>query len=165
MTKDENKLLAFDCEVFPNYWLVIFKNVATSKVARIDSINLEGVEKIKRILSKYTFFGWNSLHYDILILDAITKEYEPKALYNLSYKIIHENYTDYDTPLKYPNHFDIMKYVNGRIGLKTSGCRIHTETIQDIPIDPTDEISRDDRITVAEYCENDVDITIEMFNL
>src|SRR5882757_5621764 len=56
-----------DCEVYPNYFLVAFKDIITKKVIIIETGNLNSA-KLAWIMNSYRTIGFNSLKFDIPLI-------------------------------------------------------------------------------------------------
>src|SRR5699024_6014574 len=62
-------------------------------------------------------------------------------------------------------HFDISEPAPGvRVSLKLYGGRMNSHTLQDLPIEPGTILTSQQMADIAEYCINDLDTTIELYN-
>jgi hypothetical protein len=62
------------------------------------------------------------------------------------------------------NHIDLIEVAPGvQVGLKLYGGRMHTQTLQDLPIEPDASITPDQRETLRLYCGNDLTQTAELY--
>lgn len=175
MMKD---LVTLDCESYPNYFLVAFKNINNHKTV---SIEIKGEDtcltdydktKLNTIMHKKTTFGFNSLNYDIPVILYALKQKTAREIHELSDYIINNNSPSWKTmqvhslvvPTGY-KHFDLSEPAPGvRVSLKLYGGRMNSRTLQDLPIEPGTILTRQQMTDIAEYCTNDLDTTIELYN-
>ena len=165
-------ILVFDLEVYKNYLLVAFKNIATGNVVcfeRTEDQDLD-IAKLYRILSAYTLVGFNSNHFDLPVLAmAMTgaSNADIKAVCDdiivggkKSWEIYRErNLTQFDEL----DHIDIIEVAPGFIGLKQYGGRLHAQTLQDLPIEPGASIAMEERQLLCQYCANDLALTQQLY--
>ncbi len=172
-----NDLVVLDCEVYPNYFLVAFKNINNGKTV---SIEIKGEDtcltdydktKLNTIMHKKTTFGFNSRNYDMPIILYALKQKTAREIYELSNFIIEGNNPSWKTmqahslvvPTGY-KHFDIQEPAPGvRVSLKLYGGRMNSRTLQDLPIEPGTILTEQQMADIAEYCINDLDTTIELY--
>ena len=57
------------------------------------------------------------------------------------------------------NHIDLIEVCPLQGSLKLYGARLHCKTIQDLPYDPSTELSYDEAQTVKDYLNNDLAVT------
>lgn len=171
--------IVLDCEVYPNYTLFAFKNIDNQKVITIE---LKGANShldnnqwktLNTIMRTKTTFGFNSRNYDMpIILYALQKK-TAYQIFQLSSYIIKENTTGWMTMQKFNlnwdkdeiNHFDIQEPSPGvQVSLKLYGARLHSKTLQDLPIEPESVLSEEDMDNIKLYCLNDLNTTIDLFN-
>ena len=109
-----DNFVVLDCEVYPNYFLVAFKNIFNKKVVLIDIVgensflNDENTNQLKMIMSKRTTFGFNSRNYDIPVILYALKQKTCEEIYNLSGFIINNNSVGWMTMRKF-NLFNLDK--------------------------------------------------------
>lgn len=171
------KLITLDIETFPNYFLIAFKSIDTGKIItfEIKDINdkfseLE-TQKILSILNKYETFGFNSLNFDMPIITASLKGYTAYKLNQLSNSVIIDNMRPWQV-LNQLNlkeldvkHFDLKEVAVGvGVSLKLYGGRLHSKRLQDLPIEPNTTLSKRDMQAIKDYCINDLDINIDLYN-
>lgn len=171
-------LVVLDCEVYPNYTLFAFKNITNSKVVTIEMkgentiLSTEDCQKLALILKSRTTFGFNSNNYDIPIILYALKSKTCKEIYHLSNYIIDTNNPGWKTIDKFNlrtsfkyKHIDIKEVAPGvAISLKLYGGRIHSDRLQDLPIEPGSILSEKDMKDTLTYCINDLDTTIDLYN-
>jgi len=171
------KLIAFDIEVLPNYFLIVFKGVETGKELIIDmfgddaTLSREQRNRINHMLKKYTSFGFNSLNYDMPIVEYALKGATCNEIYKLSKNIVENSVPHWMT---YNNlgfehnsnydHFDLKEPAPAvMISLKNYGTRIGSKRLQEFYLDPHQKIDKDAVKGLKSYCINDVDVTIDLY--
>lgn len=163
-SNEDAKLIFYDCEVFPNLFLVNWKMQGEGKpVVRMINPKPEEIEE----LIKFKLVGFNCRSYDNHILYARMMGYSNEQLYNLSQKIINSKKGDKDNGkfggaynLSYTDVYDfaakkqsLKKWeIELGIGHKELGL-------------PWDQPVPEEKWTmVAEYCDWDVISTEKVFN-
>lgn len=170
-------LVVLDCEVYPNFFLAAFKNISNGKAVTIEirgentCLSDHDRTKLNTIMHKKTTFGFNSLNYDIPVILYALKQKTAKEIHALSNFIINNNSPSWKTmkahdlvmPTGY-KHFDISEPAPGvRVSLKLYGGRMNSQTLQDLPIEPGTILTIQQMTDIAEYCINDLDTTIELY--
>jgi DNA polymerase elongation subunit (family B) len=157
-----------DTEVYPNYFLALFKDIASGKFRSFEMH--EGVEldcdALFRTMRAHTTISFNGLGYDLFILAAAVKGASCAELKALSDAIIKSNLPSWrvarDKGVRIPkgwDHIDLIEVAPGKASLKVYGGRMHAPTMQDLPIAPDDLISPEQREQLRVYCKNDVNTT------
>ena len=169
------KNIAFDIEVLPNYFLIVFYRIedgTTIHIATSTQLTPDEIKSIKTILDRYHVIGFNSLRYDLPIIMYALRGYSVSTLYKVSCSIVENDvikpykYNELKSFVQNMNHQDLMFLQNQRISLKTLGARIHVDNIMDMPIDPHIPIDLDDKTVIDNllyYCINDCKITGEVW--
>jgi hypothetical protein len=174
-----DNVIGVDLETFKNYFLINFKKVSTGKTIKYELFGQDSffssdqIKNIKFLLGKYNVFGFNSLSFDIPILLQSLKQKPTLDLFNMGQDIIQNSLRDWQTYKKYSiqkpqflKHFDIKDVLPGTgISLKLYASRIGFKTIQDLPYEPDLELSFDQTDVIKKYCDNDLDITIALYNI
>lgn len=177
LNNDKKSVIVLDCEVYPNYFLVAFKNIDNNKTS---SIEIRGntsalpemqIRKLRSILTKRVTFGFNSNNYDIPILLYVLKGKSPEEIHKLSDKIINGNQPGWMTMNQFDlvkptgmDHFDIAEPAPGvKVSLKLYGGRMNSQRLQDLPIAPGTILSEQEMDDIHEYCINDLDTTIDLY--
>jgi hypothetical protein len=160
--------VVMDTEVFKDYFLVSFLNVDSGRIRHLEMYEGQAlhVDVLSMIFKKYRIVTFNGIHFDLPIL---AKAMEPGAT-TQSIKDICDaiivtgrKYWQLDLEIPECDHIDLIEVAPGRASLKAYGARMHAPTLQDLPIDPSDSISPDDRALLREYCENDLRTTAQLF--
>jgi len=177
--KDRNPHpVVFDVECYPNYFLVAFKNPANNKLLKVDvresskGLTLEQQKKLRTAMCTRTTFGYNSNGYDIPMILAALEGLNCEKLKALSDRIVKSDLHQWQALKKLDlqldprfNTFDLMQVAPGVFtSLKLYGGRLHSKKLQDLPYDPSIELTDEQMDHVSEYCENDLDTTIDLYN-
>lgn len=172
-----NDLIVLDCEVYPNYFLAAFKSVNNNKVVTIEikgaanKLSKHDATKLNTIMTKKTTFGYNSNNYDMPIVLYALQGRTAKEICDLSNFIIEGNNPSWITMQKYSltkpqayKHFDIEQPAPAvMVSLKLYGGRMHSHTLQDLPIEPNSVLTEQNMVDMLTYCINDLDTTIELY--
>lgn len=160
-------MLIIDCEVYANYFLVMFKNIDTGKAAAFDMFEGQAlnVKRVKELMAGNTTVSFNGNAYDLpVIADAIAGA-SCKRLKKLSDDLIKSKLPAWrvvrDNKIHIPawDHIDLIEVAPGKASLKIYGGRMNARKMQDLPIAPGDAISPEQREQLKTYCLNDVDTT------
>lgn len=151
------KLIFYDFEVFKHDWLVVFKENDNFVVIINDK------EKLKEYINKNEksiFIGFNNYNYDDIILAGLLLDKDP---YRLSKSII--NGTKPRLKLNIIT-LDVMQELALGVGLKSSEANMG-KSIVETPIDFNldRKLTKNELEEVVKYCKNDVDSTLELFEL
>ena len=172
------KLVVLDIEVLPNYFLVAFKGVESKKLYTIEMYGENACltqtqrSKLHSIMSDYTTFGFNSVKYDLPMINyALCKGTTCKQLHSTSKDIIEKNQPDWMTyrnldiePRNF-DHFDISEPSPAvMISLKNYGTRVGSKKLWEFFVDPHEPIDKATQIKMKEYCENDLDVTLDLYH-
>jgi len=171
------KLICLDIEVLPNYFLIAVKGLESGKLLTMDmygehsSLTIEQRRKLTTLLLKYTSFGFNSTKYDMPIINYVLQGRTCSEIHKMSKVIIEKNMPDWMTYREYNltpkpfDHFDICEPSPAvMISLKNYGTRVGSKKLQEFYLDPHKPISVDEKQDLIGYCENDLDVTIDLYN-
>ena len=161
---EDAKLIFYDCEVFPNLFLVNWKMQGEGKpVVRMINPKPEEIEE----LIKFKLVGFNCRSYDNHILYARMMGYSNEQLYSLSQKIINSKKGDKDNG-KFGGAYnlsytDVYDFAAKKQSLKKWEIELGIHH-QELGL-PWDQPVPEEKWTkVAEYCDNDVISTEAVFN-
>jgi hypothetical protein len=162
ITAREERVVFFDCEVYPNLFVVCWKyhGEDTSIVRMIDPSPAE----VERLLTNFKLVGFNNRGYDNHILWARMLGASVEDLYKLSQKIIVEN----DDNAKYgeawsASYADVYDFSSDKKTLKKWQIELGIHHVEmDIPWDQP--VKQEDIIRVVDYCCNDVLSLEAVFN-
>ena len=158
---DDNPIVFFDVEVYPNLLVICWKVQGSADVARMVNPTPDEVAE----LFKYKLVGFNNRRYDNHILYARYMGYSLEGIYDLSQKIITEGNSNQHLFGEAYNlsYTDIYDFSSKKQGLKKFQIELgihHSEL--NFPWDqPVDEKLWDQ---VVEYCVNDVISTEAVFD-
>lgn len=171
------KLIALDIECLPNYFLVSVKGVESGNVLNFEaygekaSLSKADIDKLKSVLRSRTSFGFNSNKYDMPMIAYALTGARCDQLHKVSVKIIEKNTPEWmtmrDLGIEYPtmDHFDISEPSPAvMISLKNYGTRIGSKVLWEFFVDPHKPIDEETRDKMRLYCENDLDVTIDLYN-
>ena len=160
-------MLIIDCEVYANYFLVMFKNIDTGKSAAFDMFEGQvlNIKRVKELMAGDTTVSFNGNAYDLpVIADAIAGA-SCERLKKLSDDLIKSKLPAWriarDNKIHIPawDHIDLIEVAPGKASLKIYGGRMNARKMQDLPIAPADLISPAQREQLRLYCLNDLDTT------
>lgn len=165
----QKQQLFFDTECYPNYFLIVFKDLKGNEECFVkDENNVLPVARIRKLLETRQTIGFNSRMYDIPMITYALSGVSNSLLKEMSDRIINESV--YNTLCEYQlwcpkeyDHIDIINVAIGKNGLKMYGARINTPYLQDLPYDPSASLSKEDKAIIKKYCSNDVDITKNLY--
>lgn len=158
--EDDRPITFFDVEVFPNLFLIVYKERGNPKKHTL--INPEPY-LIEDLMSK-KLVGFNNVNYDNYMLYAASLGYSAEALYNLSKRIINNDPNIGMYEAKNISHTDIYDFASAQhkkslkkweIELGIHHMELGFDWDQPVPPDKWDK--------VGEYCGNDVDATEAVF--
>lgn len=165
--------LVMDIECYKDYFLVMFRRVDTEAVRAYEMFDGQrlNTEELRRIMSTYRVVTFNGDGYDIPMLNYALRGANCQQMKDASDAIIvgnlrgwqFEQQYDLKRPLEW-DHVDLIEVAFGQGSLKLYGGRLHSQRLQDLPIEPDASISPSDREKLRKYCENDLQTTIDLWN-
>ena len=161
---DSDELVFFDCEVFPNLFLVNWKVAGEGKPV-VRMINPKPVD-IENLL-RFKLVGYNVRRYDSHMLYACLMGYDNQQLYNLSQKIINAEKGNRNAAFFSEaynlSYTDIYDFAAKKQSLKKWEIELGL-THKELGL-PWDEPVPEERWEeVAAYCDNDVLASEAVFN-
>ena len=154
-----DELVFFDVEVFPNLFLVNWKVKGNPVVHRMINPTPEEIEA----LCEMRLIGFNCRKYDNHILYARTLGFNNTKLYDLSKRIIENSVTAGFVEAYNLSYTDVYDFAATKMSLKKWEIELGLHH-QELGL-PWDENVPEERWEeVAEYCDNDVIATEEVFN-
>lgn len=159
---EEDTIVFFDVEVFPNLFLVNWKIQGEGKkCVRMINPTPKDIEE----LFKFKLVGFNCRRYDNHILYARYIGYNNEQLYNLSQKIINGSKNAMFGEAYNISYTDVYDFASA--GNKKSLKKFEIELgihHQELGLPWDQPVSEDKWIQVAEYCDNDVIATEAVFD-
>lgn len=166
--------LAMDIECYRNYFLVMFRKVDGDVVRYYEMFDGQklNIMEIKRILREFRVVTFNGNSYDMCILMLALTGVDCAKLKEASDAIIvgqlrnwqFEQQFNVKVPA-YVDHIDLIEVAFGQGSLKLYAGRLHSKRLQDLPIEPSADITVEQRAELRDYCGNsDLVATIDLFN-
>jgi hypothetical protein len=177
------RILFFDIEIYPNYFLLVVYDPYKKEhyifqlweVNNVVAINdLFKLFKFLELEKNSYFCGYNSLGYDMNILTGIIKE---KLTTNEQIKDFNDRLINSEWPIYRENDLcnktlDLMLVNNygprsaKSTSLKKLEFNLRKKKIQDLPYHFNDVLTKEIQIAdVIKYCKYDVEVTLDIFNL
>lgn len=161
-------IVFFDCEVFPNLFLINWKYAGEDKKC-VRMIN-PSPKEVEDLYTKYNLIGYNCRRYDNHILYARSIGYSIEELYQLSKKIVNKDKNDSDRNcffqeaynLSYTDVYD-FEVGDNRMSLKRWEVELGIHH-QELEFDWNQPVPEEKWVEVAEYCDNDVISTEKVFD-
>lgn len=160
----------YDTECYPNYWLLKFKfetGITYSfQLLEGQTFTREQKQSILNMFDLFTTVSFNGNYYDVPMITAALNGYDPQQLKMINDKIIVEKVKPWELNLpewKPRDHIDIMEVAPGAGSQKQYAGRIHCQKMQDLPYDPSRELTPEEIVEVDKYCDNDLSVLYELF--
>jgi len=149
--KMDGPLVFFDCEVYPNLFVICWKKFQDDTVTRMINPTSSEVEALFR----FKLVGFNNRRYDNHILYARFMGYDNETLFKLSQKIINNNVGATFGEAYNLSYADVWDFSSKKQGLKKWEVELGHPYMEldfpwEEPVDPSEWIR------VEEYCVNDV---------
>ena len=152
-------IVFFDCEVFPNLFLVNWKFAGEDKpVNRLINPSPTDIEK----LTQYRLIGFNNRKYDNHMLWACMLGWNTEQLYALSNRIINDHMGFFGEAYNL-SYTDIFDFSSKKQGLKKFEIELGIHH-QELGLPWNQPVPEEKWKQVAEYCDNDVIATEAVFN-
>jgi len=173
----DKKLNIYDLETYPNFFLTVFKCIATGNYhyfeisdRKSDQINLKKFlnEQVKGLI------GFNNLNFDYPVLhNTILKSNKlltAQEIYKEVETIINTKYSAiWDNQIKIPQldlyriwHYDNK---NKSTSLKWLEFAMRLPNVEDLPYKPGTILTFDQMDEIISYCKNDIEATEKFYNL
>ena len=165
-TDAEGELVFFDCEVFPNLFLINWKVAGEGKpVVRMINPKPKDIENLLR----FKLVGFNCRRYDNHMLYACLLGYDNEQLYNLSQKLVNSPKGESNKylfgeayNLSYTDVYDFAS-AGHKMSLKKWEVELGIHH-QELGLPWDKPVPEEMWEKVAEYCDNDVIATEAVFN-
>jgi len=165
-------MLVLDCEVYTDYFLIMFKNIESGRYASYEMFDGQELHRSRviQLMKEHTTVSFNGLGYDIHIISAAVAGWPCDALKRFSDEIIKSKMPAWSIAKSNGlrvthdwDHIDVIDVAPGKAGLKIYGGRMGAPKLQDLPIPPEASISPEDRLLLKRYCKNDLDTTETLY--
>ena len=160
----DGDLVFFDCEVFPNLFLVNWKVAGEGKpVVRMINPKPHEIEN----LLKFKLVGFNNLAYDNQMIYACLMGYTNEQLYNLSTRLVSKD-REVSRKAKFSEAYnlsytDVYDFATKKQSLKKWEIELGIHH-QELGLPWDKPVPEEMWQKVAEYCDNDVIATEAVFN-
>lgn len=164
------KVVVFDTEVYPNWYYLAFRDVTKDTTTAFE--HPLDLEKIRKILQTYRVVGFNSKNYDLPLLMLALKGASVEQLKKASDRIIIHDLKPWHFEREFNvnlnddaiDHIDLMEVAPLTGSLKAYGGRMHSRSLQDLPLPPGSVVSEGEKEILRRYCQNDLQITLDLYN-
>lgn len=160
-----------DIECFRNYFLAKFRCINTGRIREYEKFNDSPLDRqgIARIIRQYRIVTFNGNHYDILMLCLAMTGASNEELKQASDRIILGKLRPWQfcdlygiTIPSHLDHIDLIEVAPGQVGLKLYGGRMHSQRLEDLPLDPDAIVTEADLPRIRYYCGNDLLLTVDL---
>jgi len=173
----QNEPIVFDLELLGAddniSFLFAAKHLPTGKVFKVWGDDEIGLDKVQALINnpKYVWVSFNGLRFDAPVLAAVLGGRSLSEVKRMANEIITSNkapwmsYRDYLLePLTF-DHIDLIEVAPGvMVNLKLYSARMGMKSLIDLPYRHDTKLTEEQRAVVAEYCENDLAVTEELWN-
>lgn len=152
----------FDIEVYRNYFLIAFRNVDTQEVTTFEMYDGHPMDlkALKRHMATRRLVSFNGKRFDAPLVALALTGADCGLLKKGANTIINLNIQPWQFEdrfgCKIPDwdHIDLFDVAPGMASLKIYAGRLHSRRLQDLPIDPEDDIDPIAREMLFDYCVN-----------
>ena len=167
MNLKTGSLMVFDLESYVNLFVVRFKHLETGKYITFEEnpINTYNKQKLSWILWNFCIIGFNSISFDIPLIALAIEGMQAPEIKTVVDRIIRgelkywEIKKEFNINLPEVNHIDLIEVCPLQGSLKLYGARLHCKTIQDLPYEPSTQLTYDEAQNVKAYLNNDLAVT------
>jgi hypothetical protein len=171
IARQQHQELITDVECYANYFLVVFTNLVTGKIALVEE--WEGGPpldraKLKWLLENFTCVTFNGINYDLPMCEMAVHGLSLLKLKQASDQIILEELRGSDirrknkAPAIKCDHIDLIEVAPLFASLKGYAGRMHARKMQDLPFHPATILSPEQIAIVRWYCVNDTHNTAHL---
>ena len=168
----EKTVITCDVECYKNYFLVTLYRVSDGATVFFDmhndSLKPCALENLRAMLSRYTVVTYNGNYYDLPLIYMFISGCNNSTLKEYSDRLINEKIKTWEIEKIYKDisidTIDLIDLCPLKATLKIYGGRLHTKTMQDLPLPPDAVIPQEKINTIRKYCQNDTRITAELYN-
>ncbi len=151
----------FDIEVYINYFLIAFRNVDTDEVTTFEQypgVTLDRAALRKHMLTR-RLVSFNGKRFDAPLAALALTGASCEDLKRAANAIINRNLQPWQFENEFPcsipadwDHIDLFDVAPGIASLKIYAGRLHSERLQDLPIEHDAEIDPEQRQVLRDYC-------------
>lgn len=163
--------MVFDIECYPNYFLLVFKSLQSSKIVKFEFSPDEDIDytKLSWVMSNFCVIGFNSNGYDIPLVCCVLRRYTIEELYQASFELIngtppHVFKKERLLSTDGFDHIDLIEVCPLEGSLKAYAARVHCQRMQEMHLPVNAPVSKVDADKLFRYCVNDLDNTELLFN-
>lgn len=152
-----------DVECYKNYFLAVFTNIVTGKIAYVEMYDNHPLDcaKLKWLMESFTIVTFNGINYDLPMCEMAVGGLSTEKLKEMSDRIIKEELRGSDLrrsakckALKV-DHIDLIEVAPLFASLKGYAGRMHAHKMQDLPFHPDTVLSPAQIAITRWYCVND----------
>jgi hypothetical protein len=151
---DDDRMVIFDVEVYPNLFVICWKFRGEDTVVRMINPSQAEVEALTRL----KLVGFYNRRFDNHILYAAVLGYSVEQLFDLARKIVEGNRNAYFAQAYNLSYSDVWDFSSVKQSLKKFEIDLGIHHMElDFPLD--EPVAEEDWSRVVEYCVNDVRAT------
>jgi len=178
VAENGNEML-MDIECYPNFFLIGMKSFQTGFVKFFERSSENDIDlpTLRHMVLNTTMIGFNITGYDLPMLYAALAGRNCGQLYEISRKLTEKKHNNFGKEIKV-RPWQVAKKFGFKIGhcksvdlqtvapalaqqlsLKHYGARMHTDRLQELPVDFRNDLSYDEARGIRTYNINDLDVT------
>lgn len=165
IARQQRQELLTDVECYGNYFLVVFTNLITGRIALFEmgeGLPPMDLRKLRWMMETYTCVTFNGINYDLPMIEMAVAGLSCSKLKQASDMIIVEEMRGQDVRRKLAkggslkvDHIDLIEVAPLFASLKGYAGRMHARKMQDLPFHPATILSAQQIAIVRWYCVND----------
>lgn len=170
---EPRQTLVCDTECYRDYWSIGFREVENDRTVVLelyDGVELDRM-RIAKIIRNWRIVTFNGINYDMPMLALAMTGATTQQLKQLSDEIIVGGLRPWHVEERYGcrlptylDHIDLFEVAPGMASLKIYGGRVHSRRMQDLPIEPHEEVGPHRRAMLRSYHANDLQTTVDLYN-
>lgn len=163
-------LAVIDTECYQNYFLLKARRIEDGKTVSIPMY--EGLkfdrDRASKIMNYHETISFNGNSYDLLMIAMAIRGFPNAKLKEWSDRIINGGmkpwHVEEELGFRIPkwDHIDLIEVAPGQASLKIYGGRVHSNKMQDLPIEPDQWIEPEEYDLLDRYCGNDLGTTWDL---
>ena len=188
MARERKATFVFDCEIYPNYFLVAFKDIETQKVVTFEltpdkpTFDMAELTKLWWVMNTFTLVSFNGIKFDMPVITMAIFQKPISEIKEVANRLILWNQRpkkgdadynknegrsyrpkdverDFNVTIPRVNHIDLIEVAPGQESLKVYNGRLGGKHMQDLPYPPDLELCPQQAVDVRHYCVNDLAAT------